>query len=135
MSNVSKGKQYENEVQLILESQGYRVERAFNKTTWIKDKKNPGRMFPISISHDFWNCIDVMAVKEDVPPIFASVTVWENIAPRIKKMKEIMPNNAHYDACLWARIRNERPVHFRVLHQKDNYTWKGEAMILVKNKK
>ena len=127
MSNVSKGKQYEKEVQKILESKGYIVERAFNKTVWLAR----GRV--ISVAHDFFGQWDIIAKKFDEPTLWVQVTVWEMVSAKKKKLSECGYEwNSDFDCpVIYARIRG-RNGHFRVLYGKDGYEWQGETELVKK---
>ena len=127
MSNVSKGKEWEKEVEVILASKGYITEKAFNKTVWI----GAGRV--ISVAHDFFNVWDLIGKRYGEPTLWVQVTSWEMVAARKKKILETNYQwNSDYDCpVIYARKRG-RPAHYRVCYGRDNYEWQGETEMVRK---
>lgn len=126
-NQAAQGKRYELEVRRILEKEGWEVEQAINKTIWV----GPGKI--ISVAHDFFGLFDLMAVRNSSPAIlFVQVTVWEKIAPRINKIKAGSPAWKEIPCAIYARIRNGRQAHYRVLHNVDDFKWVGGTAMVIK---
>jgi len=81
-----KGSQIEIMAARVLEDQDYQVERARNKIIWIANKGGPGRK-PISTSHDFFGCFDLLAVHADRMPRLVQVTTKNGLSARRAKLR------------------------------------------------
>jgi len=131
MSKVSQGKSYEREVERILVHDNWYVERTHPVYKFI----GPGRV--VTSRHDFWGLFDILAVHQALPMRCAQVTVWEEIARKIKlfkqeetKMKAF--STLFFEPCIYARMRRGRNPHFRILYQRYDWKWKGDTALIVK---
>lgn len=129
MSNVSKGKSYEKEVEQILLAENYMVERAFNKTVWL----SAGRC--ISVAHDFFGCWDLIAKKVNEPTLWVQVTTWEQSSAKRPRLEAYKWDSDFDCPVIFARMRNQRPPHFRLLYGRDGYKWEGAVKMIVKKEK
>lgn len=128
-NRAAQGKGYEKEVKDILTSEGWEVEQAINKTIFI----GPGRI--ISVAHDFFNLWDIMAVNNSPTLHFIQVTVWEEVSHKIKKIEDSIIDWTKWNCAIYARMRQGRNPHYRVLEAKDNFTWVGGVKMVTKAKK
>lgn len=126
MSKRSKGNTYEKEVQRILESEGWLVERALPKFVYI-----PGRKFPISTSHDFFSAWDLVCKKANNPTLWVQVSTWEHASTKREQVKNF-PWTPGVDLCaIYARVRG-RGAHFKVLYAHHGYEFRGDLQRVIK---
>lgn len=128
MNTAAKGKKFEKEVMDILESEGWLVEQAVNKTVWL----GAGRV--ISVAHDFFGAFDVIGKRLGDPTLWVQVTVWDGVSERRRKLLGGYQWNSDHDApVIFARVPG-RPPHYRLLWGKDGYQWQGETRMVKKKK-
>jgi len=96
MTANSKGAAIEKQAQEILEKWGYRVQRASRKMTCI----GPGRY--ISQDNDFWNCVDLLAIKSDSPVRMVQTTDPTSVSHHRQKFISIPFPFAHCWVEIWA---------------------------------
>lgn len=126
MPNKSKqGKRYELEIRKFLESTGWQVEPATNKTLWIKGRT-------ISIAHDFFGIFDGIAIKNQ-SVLFYQVSVLEEKSHKISKIMDNPVDWTKFNVHIYLRVRNTRPIHFRILKSENNWTWDGDVAIINQN--
>lgn len=130
MSRTSTGKAYEKEAREILESQGWLVEKAINKTIFL----GPGKI--ISVAHDFFHCFDLIAKKLGEKTRWIQVSVWEKASQKRKDLASFPATLAYDSVEIWGRVRRGGKPHFRVLKADQDFEWKGDVeMVLRKEKK
>ena len=124
MSALSKGKSYELEVKKILESEGYKVEKAVNRVIWIKGK-------PVSVAHDFFGAFDIIARQNGSPTLWIQVTVWSQVSTKRHDLEGFKFNVGEMGV-IYARMRREdgEKPGFRLLYHTENYEWKGAISLL-----
>lgn len=120
INTSAKGRAHEKEVAAILEAQGYMVERARALYVWLKGG-------PMAVRHDFFSCIDVIAVKADEVR-FIQVTEWEEVSKKVKKIKAAgFPARCE----IWGRFPG-RNAHYRVLQSVANFGWGGSIEMVIR---
>lgn len=85
----------------ILEAQGYAVCRAWRKYVYI-----PGRG-PMSTVCDFWNCIDILAVKPGERVRAIQVTSGDGIGKKIADLATVPWPTEHVSVEVWMQKRRE----------------------------
>jgi len=95
------GDDAEKRVVAILEAQGYNVCRAWRKYVFI-----PGRG-PMSTVCDFWNCIDILAVKPGERVRAIQVTVDGGIGKKVNDVMSVNWPRDHVSVEIWMQKRIE----------------------------
>lgn len=135
MSARDRGNAYEKEVKAILEEKGYVVERALPKLVWI-----PGRKAPISQSHDFFGCWDLIAKKAGERTLWIQVSTWEHFSDKRKQIvKAGFPINHDVDCCaIFSRMRGGKgggKPHYRVAYAEQDFEWNGATALVIRKPK
>lgn len=120
MSASSKGADRERKAKAILESQGYRVEQA------PKVAKYFGGMVR-SARHDFWGCIDLIAIHQLLPTLYVQVGRKHDMREKERDVTEFAANIAleHNDVEVWGFVEGRRPEgqRFRVTRWNGAGEW------------
>jgi hypothetical protein len=122
VSSRSRGNAYEKEVKDILVGQGFIVEKALPRLVWI-----PGRRVPISSSHDFFGCWDLVAKKKGHKTLWVQVSTWEHMSHKRTQVKDF-PWFEDVDVCaIYARVRGggKDKACFRIAYAHEDYVWNG----------
>jgi len=127
MSNLSRGKTYEREAVKILESQGWLVEKAINKTVW-----NKGKVF--SIAHDFFGMFDIIAKKPGHTTRWIQVSTWEQSSVKRNQLLNLNWTKDYDSVEIWARVRRGKTPHFRVLLASEGFEWLGVSELIIRGK-
>ena len=119
MSNVAKGNRFEKEVKERLESQGFWVEQA-----------RPKRVGKRSIAHDFYECIDLIAIHPKKPMTYFIQCTTGAASPRRHKIDKVPWNYDAHNVQIWKKMKDGRIKTYMKLWGVWTHTIRGPLKVM-----